>query len=131
METENKVEVAKADVEEPIAKRVFGVGYVVEAAKMENWAKGEVVPTPTLPAVSMMKLVCVELPTTKEGPDIPLGFTAKSPHREEEAIEAEVAKVEEAMREKGAVAVSQRGVEVAFTPTPLYRVGVQGKPKFT
>ena len=104
---------------------------MVEAAKMENWAYGEVVPTPTLPAVSMMKLVCVELPTTKEGPEMPLGLMAKSPHGVEEAIEALVAKVEEAMREKGEVAVSQSGVEVELTVVPLYRVGVQGKPKFT
>ena len=33
--------------------------------------------------------------------------------------EAYVAKVEEAMREKGEVALSQRPVEVAFTPVPL------------
>ena len=76
-------------------------------------------PTPTLPAVSMMKSVLVVLPTTKEGPVMPLGFTAKSPHGVEEAIEAEVAKVELAMREKGEVAVSQSGVEVELTVIPL------------
>lgn len=43
---------------------------------------------------------------------------------EEEAL---VAKVEEAMREKGVVAFNQRAVEVAFTATPAYVSGVKAK----
>ena len=43
---------------------------------------GLVVPMPTLPALVMIKLVAVEEPTTKEGPEIPLGFTDNCPKGE-------------------------------------------------
>ena len=47
---EKSVEVAKAEVEEEIVKSVVGVvPEVEEATKSERRAKGEEVPTPTLP----------------------------------------------------------------------------------
>ena len=42
---------------------------------MENSPYGEVVPTPTLPALVTMKLVAEEEPMTKDGLLMPLGFT--------------------------------------------------------
>ena len=52
---------------------------------MENWAYGDVVPMPTLPALFTMKLVAVEEPMTKEGPVMPLGLTERRPKGEVDA----------------------------------------------
>ena len=56
-ETLNSVLVAYAAVDDPMAKSVVGVPRLVEAAKRENSANGEVVPTPTLPTLLTMKSV--------------------------------------------------------------------------
>ena len=44
---------------------------------------GEVVPMPTFPPFVTMKLVAVDEPITKEGPEMPFGFTERKPHGEE------------------------------------------------
>ncbi|HBE90698.1 MAG TPA: hypothetical protein DDW41_05830 [Candidatus Andersenbacteria bacterium] len=43
-------------------------------------AVGAAVPMPTLPPLVTMKLVAVEDPTTKAGPEMPSGFTESNPH---------------------------------------------------
>jgi hypothetical protein len=65
LDTEKSVEVADALLE-PMAKSTgfWKRLWVEEAAKMLNCANGEVVPTPTLPLLVMMKEVLVEEPTT-------------------------------------------------------------------
>lgn len=61
MEIEKSVEVAKEEVEEPMAKAVR-FGALELARKIEKRANGEVVPMPTLPDGSIKKEV-VEEPT--------------------------------------------------------------------
>ena len=67
-ETEKSVDVAKAEVDEPIEKAVVPLK-VEDARKMERFAYGEVVPMPTLPALVTRNSVEVELlveePTAK------------------------------------------------------------------
>ena len=75
LSTLKSVEVALVCEVQPIAKRILlrKACEVEDAAKMENCANGEVVPTPTLPLLAMMKLVAVEEPTTNWGP-VPMAF---------------------------------------------------------
>ena len=48
--------------------------------------EGEDVPMPTVPLVVTMSEVCVEEPMTKEGPEMPFGFTDKRPHGDVDAM---------------------------------------------
>ncbi len=75
---------------------------------------GLVVPTPTFPDPSTISRVAVDEPTTNSGMPEPnaFGFTDSKPQGEDEATDAVVANVEEAIKENGEVAVSQRAVEV-------------------
>ena len=53
---------------------------------ISNNALGAAVPTPTFPAFVTTKLVAVLEPTTKAGPDIPLGLIDKRPQGDVVAI---------------------------------------------
>ena len=65
LEMVKRVEVAKAAVEEPMAKRVVALPLVVVVeVKIETSAKGDVVPMPILLVGVMSKDVFVEEPTT-------------------------------------------------------------------
>ena len=79
-------------------------------------ARVEVAPLYTFPAESTPR------------PPAERAVSQVEPEFEKAVVEAYVAKVEEAMREKGEVALSQRPVEVAETAIPLYESGVKGKP---
>ena len=80
--TEKRFELTPAPVEEAMTKR-SGLMALLDAC-IANCAAGVVVPTPTRPALSTMKLVAVEEPITKEGafPSVLVGLTERRPYGE-------------------------------------------------
>ena len=69
----------KVEVAVPIGAYVF-IFWKSPVPAAANKAPGEVVPTPTLPALVTTKLVAVEEPIANEGPTMPFGFIESCAH---------------------------------------------------
>ena len=78
--TEKRLELTPAPVEEPMTNR-SGLIALLDAC-IANCPVGDVVPTPTLPELVMMKSVLEEDPTTNAGalPNVLLGLTERRPY---------------------------------------------------